>query len=1350
MSDFNFKPSFEYKLIYVFRINDENHKGYLKIGDATIHTDKLYTDLLPNSHDLNVAAKKRIDEYTSTAGIIYDLIYTELAVKVNNYFDNNQKSNLSAFRDYDVHSILKRSNIKNIHFDTNKNQNEWFECDLETAKEAIKAVKEGKTSLDNFQITNYRNPIIFRPEQKEAIEKTIKQFKKSDRMLWNAKMRFGKTLAALEVVKRSSFHRTIIITHRPVVSDGWYEDFNKIFYDTDEYEFGSKTKGKSIEELINSNKNFVYFASMQDLRGSEQVGGKFDKNNIIFKIDWDFVVVDEAHEGTKTKLGNSVLQEVIKPDDKNHITKLLELSGTPFNLLVDYKDNEIYTWDYIMEQESKYEWFLNHFGDSNPYEELPQMNIYTYHLEEKFKNYTDIEDKAFNFREFFRTWTGNIDKDYDSLPENVNIGDFVNENDIKSFLNLISLESSTTNYPFSTDKYRDYFRHTLWILPGVKEAKAFSKLLKSHPIFSQFQIVNVAGDGDEEIDSNNALYEVEKAIGKHPEETYTITLSCGRLTTGVSVPEWTGVLMLAGSYSTQASQYLQTIFRVQTPANINGKIKENCYVFDFAPDRALKMIAESVQLSSRGSGNQNTQIKLKKFLNFCPVLSISETSMKEYKVSYLLQELKKAYAERVARNGFDDAKLYNDELLKLNDIELKEFDRLKRIIGSTPNQEKTKKIDINNEGFTVEEYEKVKQIEKKPKHKLTEEDKKKLEELKKKKKEKEVAISILRGISIRIPLLVYGANIPINKDITIDDFPSLVDDISWKEFMPKGVTKDDFKLFSKYYDKDIFIASTYRIRSIAKAADELEPTERVKKIAQLFSTFKNPDKETVLTPWRVVNMHLSETIGGYCFFDDNFNNEIDKPKEIINNDITNNIFKRDGKVLEINSKTGLYPLYVAYSFYRVHIKNIDEKDLTFQKKKEIWNKIIDENVYVICKTPMAKQITRRTLLGYTDGSINAHAFDDLITQMKDKQNQLIKKIKSPNFWNKGGNEMKFDAVVGNPPYQGINHQQIYPNFYLSSIKLGEVVSLIFPTGWQQPKTANNLACLNKEEYKQDKQIVFIDNRENVFPGISGANFVNIILWKRNYNNSFFGKQKVYTDGKNPQYVKLPTRVENIDKPKLIVDFSELIINFDNFKSMSEITSSNKPYGLRKNIFDNYAFYNLPAMSKEKLNNNITIYGSNKQIRYCNLNYPLPKKSNAIEKFKVFVPSAWGNMSASAGLGGAYSDIIVGRPLEVCTETYLESGCFSTFKEAQYHAKYILSKFVRGLLYVNKVSQQCSKDVWKSVPIQDYSESWWDETINEIDDHLFDKYNIPMDIRNFVKNNIQTKNESNIINFDLQN
>lgn len=680
------------------------------------------------------------------------------------------------------------------------------------------------------------------------------------------------------------------------------------------------------------------------------------------------------------------------------------------------------------------------------------MNIYTYHLEEVFKEYMDLEDKAFNFREFFKTWTGDIDKDYVDMPTNASVGDFVHEDDIKSFIKLIALKNDKTNYPFSTDNYRSYFRHTLWILPGVKEAKAFSKLLKADPVFSQFEIINVAGDGDEEIDSTNALKAVRKAIGPNPESTYTITLSCGRLTTGVSVPEWTAVMMLAGSYSTQASLYLQTIFRVQTPANINGKIKENCYVFDFAPDRTLKIIAESVQLSQRGMGSQKAEYRLQKFLNYCSVISFADTEMKEFKVSYLLQELKKAYAERVVKNGFDDTKLYNDELLNISDVDYEEFERLKGIIGSTPNQEKMKSIDINNEGFTDELH----MLEKKSKKELSDEEKKRLEELKKKRKEKKNAISILRGISIRIPLLIYGADVPISKDITIDEFPSLVDDQSWDEFMPRGVTKDDFKKFTKYYDKDIFIASTFKIRFIVKSADELEPTERIKKISQLFSSFKNPDKETILTPWRVVNMHLAETIGGYCFYDENFETEIDTPRKVNIDNVTDTIFSKEGKVLEINSKTGLYPLYVAYSFYRELCKTKDEHELTFEVKKEIWNKVLEDNIYVICKTPMAKQITKRTLLGYTSGQVNAHAFDDLITQMKDKQNQLINRIKTPSFWDKGGEEMKFNAVVGNPPYQlklNNNEEQqnvtsIYHLFLLASLKMEpNYISLIMPSRW---------------------------------------------------------------------------------------------------------------------------------------------------------------------------------------------------------------------------------------------------------------------------------------------------------------
>ena len=550
-------------------------------------------------------------------------------------------------------------------------------------------------ALNSSQISNDKNPIVFRPEQKEAIKKTIARYKHDTKMLWNAKMRFGKTLTALEVAKQMGFKRTIIITHRPVVSDGWFEDFGKIFYDKPDYFFGSKTKGKTISDLLKHDNKFVYFASMQDLRGSDKVGGNFDKNDDVFKTDWDFVVVDEAHEGTKTELGKNVLQAVIK-EDKNNVYKtyVLELSGTPFNLLTDFEQESIYTWDYIMEQEAKTTWDKYHFGDSNPYEELPRMNIFTYHLEKSLPVYIDVMDKAFNFREFFRLWTGDVKKDGRPIPKGVSKGDFVHEQDIKSFLDLICKKDETTNYPFSTSEYRNFFRHSLWVVPGVREAKALSALLKNHHIFKNFTIVNVAGDGDEEIDTTDALKAVKKAMTDNPDTTYTITLSCGRLTTGVSIPEWTAVLMLAGTYSTAASQYLQTIFRVQTPANINGKIKEECFVFDFAPDRTLKMVAESVQLSARaGSTNPVAEVTLGKFLNFCPVIAIENSNMKEYKVAELLQELKKAYAERVARNGFDDPKIYNDELLKLTEVELKEFEKLKKIVGNSKQTKKTGDID---------------------------------------------------------------------------------------------------------------------------------------------------------------------------------------------------------------------------------------------------------------------------------------------------------------------------------------------------------------------------------------------------------------------------------------------------------------------------------------------------------------------------------------------------------------------------------------------------------------------------------------------------------------------------------
>ena len=227
-----FTSSLKLKLIYVFRINDAAHKGCLKVGEATCDNDNVF-GLAPNSKALNESAKKRINQYTQTAGIAYDLLYTELTIY-------NSKYGLCSFNDKEVHSVLERSGIKKKIFDTENKANEWFITDLETVKRAIIAVKEGRESLSSAEVSHDKSPIVFRPEQREAIEKTKKQFKKGNQMLWNAKMRFGKTLSALQEVKDMDFSRTLILTHRPVVDSGWFEDFGKIFYDRDSREIGLK------------------------------------------------------------------------------------------------------------------------------------------------------------------------------------------------------------------------------------------------------------------------------------------------------------------------------------------------------------------------------------------------------------------------------------------------------------------------------------------------------------------------------------------------------------------------------------------------------------------------------------------------------------------------------------------------------------------------------------------------------------------------------------------------------------------------------------------------------------------------------------------------------------------------------------------------------------------------------------------------------------------------------------------------------------------------------------------------------------------------------------------------------
>ena len=1341
-----------YNVIYIYAIEDDAHKGLLKIGRSSLSSSYSIAQLPPNSPQLNQSAHLRIQQQTKTALVNYKLLHTELAVRTIRMKDGSTQ--IGSFVDDDVHHVLLNSHFQARKFVESGRSSEWFEVDIETAKLAIAAVKQGQKSLiaEKTDSSSFKPAITLRKEQRENVDYTSKILQTYDTMLWNCKMRYGKTVTAYELIKRQGYQKVIVITHRPAVEDSWGSDHDLMF-DGDSHLFIDKTKNLSyvyddkidyqndvnLREVVSSGKPFVYFASIQDLRGSAIVGGKYNKNNAVFETDWDMLIVDEAHEGTMTDLGDAVIKALRKAH-----TKVLLLSGTPYNMLKEFDENK-YTWTYVDEQRAKQEWDEEHPNEKNPYEELPRMNIYTFDLSDKIPtSYRYVtEDAAFNFREFFRTWTGDIDKDYRVIPDDTKVGDFVHSDDVYRFLSLISEENADSNYPFSCEEFRDMFAHTFWIVPGVKEAKALSAMIQNHPNFKDFEVVNIAGDGDEEKPYDEALALVKSCIKSYPR---TITISCGRLTTGVTVREWTGIMMLSGSANTSAQGYMQAIFRVQSPGVINGKQKTNCYVFDFAPDRTLKVVAEVHRVTNKSTHDDDkAKAALGEFINFCPIIAVEGTVMRTYDVMEMMRQIKRISVENAINSGFDDDTIYiSDAGMKLTDFDTEILRRLSDVVLPQKKGKKATDVPVNDHGLTDEKRKLAEKAKRKPKKELTEEEKQALELYKKQKEEQKKLFNLLRAVSIRLPLLFYGADADITEIIHLKDFVNIVDAESWEEFMPKGLKQELFLDILKYYDEDVVVGAGLRIRKLSKAADELPPTLRAKRIVEIMSKFKNPDKETVLTPWRVVNMHMGRTLGGYNFFDEQYNRDIDEPRLIDNGDVTADIFlNSEAKVLEMNSKSGLYPLYLAYSFYMLNVSG-KEKDMPLEQAQKIWFDTLDNHIFVLCKTKMARMITIRTLVGYSNKAVHAIYLTKLVEERMKDLNRLANKLTNPNTWSIGGERMKFDAVVGNPPYQGNNHQQIYPYFYLAARQVsGNYVSLIFPTGWQEPKNANNLSKLNNEEIKADRQIIRIDNCQNVFPGISGAEWVNIILWKKGYDNGFDGEQMIYVNGLEPTRKSLPWEAAAVVKPKQILALSQIVIDYGKFESVQTYTSVLKPYGLRTDVFGNYDKYKLPTMQEKRLSDSdIRVIGL-RMIRYIPKEYPIPKRTVALAKYKVFVPYAWGNMSETAGLGGAYADIIIASPNDICTETYLESGCFDDFDTAKRHAKYLMTKFARALLFVNKTSQH-STTAWGAVPVQDYTESWWDKSIEEIDEELFKKYNVPQDIIDFVKENIQTKSIDNII------
>ena len=1278
----------ERKFIYVQTVNNESGKfaayeGAQKIGEGSVASDDIEADWTPNSEFLRKIAPKRIKQYMTTAGLHFELGWVELAYK---------KSTKTWFHDHDVHEVLKRSGIKHPE---ELAGNEWFKTDLETAKKAIKAVKDGQSFINDIQ-AEYKTEkvkITLRPEQDAAVKQTQETYKKKNRMLWNAKMRFGKTLTSLELIKQEGFQRVLIMTHRPVVRDSWFEDYKKMDMANAGYLYGSVDEGEKLSTLKKGDNPFIYFASIQLLRykGAQTNLPEFTD------IDWDLIIIDEAHEGTQTELSDTVMKALVK---EGH-TKILELSGTPFNLLDQFAPEQVYTWDYVMEQQAKLKWDLENPDQPNPYEQLPEVLMYTFEMKHKEK-FTD-ENKAFNFREFFRV----DDK-----------GELVYKADVRRFLDNITNPDSETNYPFSTKEYREELRHTLWLMPGVKEANAFEKLLKEHPVFGvDYEIVNVVRNdkSDNIIDSSDDdLAKVRNAITDDPSGTKTITLTVRKLTTGVNVPEWTAVMFLSNTSSSM--NYLQAAFRAQTPfSHEKLGMKKRCYIFDFAPDRALTVMAESAQINS-GVGKKNTQQQkqaMSNLLNFLPILGKGDNGMQPFDVDRMLTQIKKVYAEKAVRSGFEDDSLYNDHLLTLTSDDAERFNKLSAIVGKTQKQKTPTKVTVNKSGLTNEEYDKAERGKKKPPRERTQEEKEAIEKLKKARKQQKTLISILRGVSIRIPMMIYGMDVDLSKDITIEDFIKEVDDESWKEFMPSGFTKGMFKEITKYYDAEVFIEAGRIIRQRAKSFDNLDFIKRAEEIATLFSSFKNPDKETVLTPWRVVNMQIAKGIGGLNFYDDNFESMTDGAKpnlHWIETEVTASVYHPDTKIIDINAKTGLYPLHAAMSLYYRYVQNNDDNRFDADS---VYRGILENNIYAIAKTPMAKTITERTLAGYKKFKTNVAYIENFSNTLKSSIEEGKKQVEE------AFEKVKFDVVIGNPPYQEstndktmrLGQQKRVRNVFQDFQLVADVVAqnfscLIYPGGRWIHRSGKGMSEFGLSQINSPHldKLFYYPKADDIFRDVAIGDGISVVVKDFSKENTQF--EYIYSEDGFDQVELLDYPGEKLlvlnPKNRHVVDKLEKFVNVNKFKFISESSVINqKLFQIESDFAERnpdkvqiYTGQSLDYKNQIKLLTNDKSGKTGRAMWFIADKDAIKVNSHLIDKWKVVV--------SSANAGGQKRD----NQLEILDNhsafgrSRIALKAFDTEQEAQNFYKYMKSYIIR---FAFLMTDESLKSLGKYVPdLIDYS------------------------------------------------
>lgn len=698
-------------------------RGSNKLSDNTvIKTTKtiypqIYAYTLPTISDdigwikIGYTERKNVDnrilEQTKTAAVNlpYDKLWSEPA-KFN-------KSD-GWFKDKQLHAYLRK--FKDIKQRPNT---EWFYYDgtPEKAHEDFEDFCNNKYSQ-----TKEHLDYTLRAEQEEAVNMTLAYAKthENGEFLWNAKPRFGKTLTTYDLARRMDAEKVLVVTNRPTIANSWFDDFEKFIAWQTDYAFVSTsdslknrpvlTRDEFVDQSLDGGKQRVIaFISLQDLKGAISFGGSYDKLSWVKDIPngWDLLVVDESHEGRDTFKTDIAFDQI-----KRKFT--LNLSGTPFKALAadKFSDEQIFNWTYADEQKIKGNWPVES-EENNPYEKLPRLSMFSYQMSQmitdEVKKGAEINGKnldyAFDLNEFFETNES---------------GKFIHEMDVKRWLVTLT---HNEKYPFSTPELRNELKHTFWLLNRVASAKALEKILKSDPVFENYEIILAAGDGkssdDDQTINQKSLDRVRDAIKTHDK---TITLSVGQLTTGVTIPEWTAVLMLSNMKS--PSLYMQAAFRAQNPWQYekDGQMyqKETAYVFDFAPERTLAIYDDFANnLNSKtvnGSGtSEDRERNIRTLLNFFPVIAEdNEGKMIELDVNQILKIPKTIKAREVVRRGFMSNLLFQnisgifastgarDILEQLNPV-----DSGKTTPRETEEPINTEKVNVDDDGNATVEQETV-------------------------------------------------------------------------------------------------------------------------------------------------------------------------------------------------------------------------------------------------------------------------------------------------------------------------------------------------------------------------------------------------------------------------------------------------------------------------------------------------------------------------------------------------------------------------------------------------------------------------------------------------------------------